>query len=183
MNDLRVARIGLALVALLVAGCLKVESTLDRDGGGTVALELSKLNKDGDERVRAQLVSPGVKLISAEYSDADKVGKYKVSFTDVEKLRTTPMFRTVRFQHKDADKEIRTIAVAIPRRPRNENKKDLPDEDFVLIDLTLELPGPVVETNGTRDGETKVRWPIRVKDMQGLEPFELEATYKVPPLG
>jgi hypothetical protein len=161
----------------LLSGCLKAEGHLNRDGGGTLKLEISKLDAAGDLRVRAQLVSPAVKLTSAAY--ADGVGTYEVAFTDARKLRTAPLFRHLRIQHSGLGEARRTISVSIPRRERTEEEKNLPGDNYVVIDLKVHVPGTVVETNGTRAGDAAATWEIRVEDMLGTGFIGARSVYEV----
>lgn len=180
LRTLRLVFGGLAALFSVAAlsGCLKAKANVNVDGSGTVKMEISQLDKDGDARVRKQLVSPGVKLLSAEY--ADGVGKYEVSFTDAQKLRTAPLFRHLRIEHKGLDTARRTAAVAFPKRERSAEEKNLPADNYVYIDFKLTVPGVIEETNGEREGEGTAHWQIRIEDMFGKGFVQTRTVYNIP---
>lgn len=152
----------LVTVPLWLAGCLEVDATFDRDGGGTMKLTIADLDQAAHERTQKRLVSPSVKLVSAEY--ADKVGTYVVSFEDAQKLRTAPLFNDLRVQHSGLDSNERTLSLTLPRLP---NKTSDKPDDYVMIDFTAHLPGTIVESNGTVVDDTTSSWKLTVKDMVG----------------
>ena len=106
----------------------------------------SRLDEPGDERIREQLASPSVKVIDA--SMAQGIGTYEVSFTDVTKLRTAPLLRHMRVDLDGEGGAPRTLTLHIPRRERSEELIDLPADDYVVLDLTLALPGAIVSGVG-----------------------------------
>lgn len=161
-----------------LSGCLKVEARLDANGGGTIKMEFVNLDKERDARVREQLISPGVKLLSAEY--ADSVGRYEVAFTDARKLRTAPLFRHLKIDHTGADTRRRIASVSFPRRERTADEKNLPDDSYVYIDFKLTVPGTIEETNGEREGEGTAHWQIRIEDMFGKGFVQTRTVYNIP---
>ncbi len=148
-----------------IAGCLKVDAKFDRNGGGTMKLQISDLDPAGHARMQKQLVSPAVKLVSADYKD--NVGTYEVSFEDAKKLRTAPLFTQLRIQRSDLDGARRSLSMTLPRREDSKDNKQKKQEDYVAIDLTVTVPGAITETNGTKVSESQSNWQIHIKDMIG----------------
>ena len=177
-NRARIAIAGLALLAAFaLSGCLKAEVRLDAAGGGTMTMEVSKLSREGYEDLRTKLSSPSVKVVDAAY--ADGVGRYEVKFTDVRKLRTAPLFSVIRVDHTGLDQPRRTLEISIPRRVRQEKEPDLPPDDYVAADLRVVFPGAVLETTGTRAGDTTSSWQIRIVDLLGTGRIDNKTVYEV----
>lgn len=165
-----------AALALASSGCLVVDARIDANGGGTLKLQVSQLDESGDERMRRELSSPSVKLVSASY--AKGVGNYEVSFTDADKLRTAPLFRNLRVELQ-GDAGQRTLTLVIPRRERSADEQNLPADDYVVLDLGVTLPGTIVETNGDKASDSKATWKYRVGDLLGTGRITARAVYAV----
>lgn len=167
----------LAITLLAPAGCLVVEARLDERGGGTLKMKVAMLDDSGDQRMRREVSSPSVKLESAAF--ADGVGTYEVSFTDAGKLRTAALFRNLRIEHEGMDGSSRKLSLTIPRRERKKHEIDLPPDDYVVMDLSLTLPGTIVETDGEKVSDSQVRWKLTIADLLGDGAHTVHVAYDV----
>ncbi len=171
--------LAIAAISVTQSGCLEVKADLDRNGGGTLVLKVSNLDRYGDRKLRQQIPSPSVTLVHAEH--AGDTGKYEVKFSDIRKLRTSALFRHLRVQHSGLNGSKRTISLSIPRRPPNTAETNLPNDDYVVIDLEMTLPGRILETNGTQTAATTSKWEIRARELIGKGFIGSRVAYDLAP--
>ncbi len=169
--------LAIALAGSFLSGCLEMKATINAEGGAEIEMRVANLNADGDRRMRAQLRSPSVELMSAEFTDG--TGIYKLKVRDLRKLRTAPVFRHVRVEFSGAETLRRTLDLSIPRRERTTTETNLPPPDYVVIDLTLSMPGAIVETNGTTVDANTAQWKLRIPDMLGKGSFKMHTVYQM----
>ena len=151
---------------------MEVDATVRQDGSATVRFRISQLNAQGHEHIRKRIQAPSVKLISAALENG--TGIYEVSVRNTVALRTVPVLRKVSIKHQEEEGHS-TLELAIPQRPRTANKE--PRESDVTIRITLNLPGPVIETNGTKTADSKVVWQATRADLLGHGQLPLTVTY------
>jgi len=169
--------LAVALLGTLLSGCLETKAVIDTEGGAKIEMRVANLNAEGDRRMRAQLKSPSVELLSAAY--ADGTGTYELAVRDLTKLRTAPVFRHLRIVHSGLGSARRTLDLSIPRREKTATETNLPGRDYVVIDLTLSVPGAIVETNGTAVDTNTARWKLHIPDMLGKGFVKVHLVYQM----
>jgi hypothetical protein len=171
----------LAVLALSVAlgGCL-LDATIDAKGGGemTVAYKVPKTGKLDD--VKKQMEGPNSKVTSADLNDQG-IATIKLKFDDVTKLSTAKFFKNATTTvTEDKAKGTKTIATRIV----NKTPAKLPDKVLEFYgnqwELTVTLPGEVVESNATTKDGNKVTWKKTLQEYSSTPEITLTVTYKVP---
>jgi hypothetical protein len=166
------------LLAVLVpaSGCL-ITGALDAQGGGRLRLHYRVVSVLHFEQHKAMLQSPGVVLESSAMTP-DKWVTFDITFTDVRALPTVPLLSHLHVDLQEARPGSQTLGVTIDNpaaAPMPEVVRDYVGRDF---QISLELPGNVLESNGHASGERTVEWSLPVDDAAARPTLSFTATYK-----
>jgi len=166
------------LCLAVLPGCL-VSGEINGMGAGTLTVRTRLAVPDQLESTGQKMQSPTVRLVSAK-ADADKWATYELAFDDVTQLSTTELFKNTTFVLGDGKDGLKTLSVQYV------NKKPAPMSDELLeyfgrqATVRIGLPGPVVDSNATVEGQTVV-WKYPLEDFTKGPAIELHATFRIEP--
>ena len=165
--------LSVALLAVVAAGCLTADGTLERDGTGTLALTYKGAHGATEASQRALLEAPGVAVESVSVS-ADRTVSATLEVTDLAGIAKTKLLQkaTVTRTSRGED-EVLTITFANPPAQAPADK-GLPGPK-----LKITLPGKVGEANekAVVEGNT-VAWSFSLADWLAKPKWELTARYR-----
>lgn len=168
-------------LAVLASGCL-MESTLDAKGGGTIKATY-KLSKDQNlDQAKKQFTSPTMSVTKADLAK-DNTVTIEAKYTDLTKLNTAPIFKSVVLA-TTADPKAGTKTITAKQVNRSPAKIPPAILDYFGNDFTfsITLPGEVVKTNGSSSGNS-VKWSMPLTKILGDKEVPFEVTYKAPAEG
>jgi hypothetical protein len=184
---------GLLLGAmLLAAGCVTADGTILQDGGATLTVSFPTVaTADNDQAARALVSSPDVIVESVKITEA-KAGEpgprratARVTTKDVTKLANLPLLRiygtTITRDAKADGGGTITVKLKNPS-PKSPDDPEVARRMKEQVRVTVNLPGPVVETSATKKNET-VEWTFPAGEFTVGKKLELSATYAPPPAG
>ena len=165
------------LLAILVpaSGCL-VTGELDSRGGGRLWLRYRVVSVLHFEQHKALLQSPAV-LLESSAMTPDKWVTFDLTFTDVRALRSVPLLSHVHVDLNEPGPGTRALGVTIDNTaaaPLPEVVQNYIGRDF---ELSLKLPGDVIESNGQATGRT-VSWSLPVGEVATRRTLDFTATYQ-----
>lgn len=168
-----IAALPVAVLAIVTAGCLTADGTLQRDGTGTLALSFKAPPGSNEAAQRELLTAPGVAVESLTQG-ADRMVSATLKVTDLAGIGKTKLLQGVTVT-KAALGEDETLTITGKNPPgRNVKDKSIPGPK-----VKLTLPGKVVEANeqGVVDGNT-VTWSFTLVDWLTRSTWELRVRYR-----
>jgi hypothetical protein len=172
----RMSRPAVALVFVLLTGCLTVESTLRSDGSATLTLTYRSRGDTTEYLERRRYSSPYVHVESVKiYEDQRTV--LRATVDDVTRLSTAEGFRSVIVSRtRDGDDQRLVIRLlGVEGLPANADARP-------VLRLGITLPGPVRDANHSAvvSGD-HVAWVVSVRDYADAPEVMLTVRWRPPP--
>jgi hypothetical protein len=170
----RLAAVVVALIAL--AGCFTIDAKIEPTGASTMTVVTPYTGDPPLEMERKRITSPDVVVESAEADKGHATMKLEVA--DVRKLSTSALFRnaTVTLEEKDG------VSALVAKVKPDEVWRNIPDKGFEILGkevrISLELPGPVTDTNANEKSANRVTWKIPSTQFFRTSQTELKVSYK-----
>jgi hypothetical protein len=166
-----------ALGWLLVAsGCL-VDVRLGASGAGALTLRYRLDERATLGAVADRLAAPSVVVRSARV-DREGYGTFKLTFTDVQALSATVMFRNLSVTRAARPEPGTTTLAATFVQPKPIH---LAAEQLARfgteVKVVVELPGPVVASNGTSNAADLVTWVVPLETLLAGSETVFSVTY------
>lgn len=169
--------LALLILSLSLAGCFKLEGILNATGGGSLTLSYSVGEDTSVAAVRKQVEGPDVKVENVEI--ANKRATVRLSFANVSKLGSTPIFKDLKVTWDKDDKGNGTfVGRYLSAKPQELNDQIL-DKLGREVTIDLTFPGDVVDSNARTVTGNKASWVLPTKDFAGPSGITLKATFKL----
>jgi hypothetical protein len=171
----------LSLLALLLlgpalSGCI-LESRLRADGSGKLRLQYHVDEKATLATIAQRIESPSVILRSGRI-DGQRIGTFKMEFTDANELSTTQMLKNVSVSRAPGAQAGTTDWTAKLVQPKPFQLPEKALQHFGKdLTVTITFPGPVVATNATSHDGPTATWVIPLQTVTSSPETLFTATY------
>jgi hypothetical protein len=171
------------LACLLFASACLVDVRLGAGGVGTLTLRYRLDEQATLGGVADRLAAPSVVVRSARI-DRRGYGTFKLTFSDVQGLSATAMFRNLSVTRAAGAEPGTTMVVAKFVQPKPIHLLPEQLQRFGSeVEVEVELPGPVVASNGTSDDGGRVRWVVSLETLLSGSETVFSVTYHDPTPG